>query len=98
VLEVSVRSLSRCPQKAPHLDLPRGTPLVLPCGEEPMTHTPASVVPPGDMQTRPRSPAEAVSREKAGNTGTQMEKVISMASTSAQRPHMLSQGSCWTYF
>lgn len=59
-----------------------------------MTNTPASVLLPGDMQTRPCSPAEAVSREKAGDTGTHMEQVISTASTSAQRPHMLSQSSC----
>lgn len=96
--EVSVRNLSRCLQKAPHLDTPPQTPAVLPCGEEPMTHTPASVLLPGDTQTRPRSPAEAVSREKVGDTGTHMEKVISTASTSAQRPHMLSQGSCRTHF
>ena len=96
--EVSVRSLSRCPQKAPHLDTPSGTPAVLPCAGEPVTHTAASVLLPGDVQTRPCGPAEAVSSEKAGDTGTHMEKVISMASTSAQRPHTLSQGSCRTHF
>lgn len=87
--EVSVRSLSRCPQKAPHLDTPPGTPAVLPCGEEPVTCTPGSVLLPGDMQTRPCSPAEAVSREQAGDTGAHMEKVISTALASAQRPHTL---------
>lgn len=73
-------------------------PAVLPCGEEPMTHTSASVLLPGDMQTRPCSPAKAVSRQKAGDTGTHVEKVTGMASTSARRLPMLSQGSCRTYF
>lgn len=62
-----------------------------------MTNKPASTLLPGDMQTRPCSLAEAVGREKAGDIGTYMEQVFSTASASAQRPHMLSQGSCGTH-
>lgn len=43
------------------------------------------------------SPAEAVRREKTWNTGTHMKRIISKASTSAQRPHTLSQGFCRTH-
>jgi len=96
--EVLVRSLSKCLQKLPHLDTPPGIPVFFPYGEEPVTNTWGAVLLPENMQTRPCTAAEAVSREKPEDTGAHVAEVISTASASVQSPHTLNQGSCRSYF